>query len=1516
MNGSEFVNDGTVLGGAGGDAKQDAPPGPGGAGAISDGSDVTNEGTIVGGAGGSAFGHGGTGGAGVALSGSTLTNGGTIIGGAGGVGEAFGGVGGVGVDQANSTITNDGLIIGGAGGSYGGIGGAGVTLSGGALTNDKTIEGGAGGNAIILFGGHNYIGGAGGAGIYLNGGTVTNAGTIAGGAGGIGTVRDGAGGDAVEFGAAAGTLIVDPGAVFIGAVAAHAGSGDVLVLASAAAAGTLSGLGSQFTAFSTLVEDEGADWIFQGANTLQGTVLFAGDAVNDGTISGDGALTVTGQLINDQTISLESGLTLTGMLSNKAVISGGSGGYGVDSGGNGVVAVYMDAGLLINAGTIGGGDGGGSGSGTNNAAPGRGGAGGTGLDLSGGTLTNQSIIDGGGGGAAYIGGAGGTGVALSGGALTNERTISGGVGGAGQYGGAGGAGIAVSGGSLTNDQTIHGGRGGLSIGFANANTGGAGVWLTAGTVTNNMSINGGAGGEAGLDGATGGAGVAISGGTLVNGKTIDGGAGGAGSYDFGAGGAGGAGVYLNGGTLINEGTIMGGAGGTGDLAGAAGDAVQFGALAGTLVIDSGAVFIGNVAADASAADALVLGSTKAAGNTLSGLGTQFTGFSSLDFAPNAQWLVEGSATGLASFRSINNFAQGDTIVLDGFAVDTADTTYVSGVGLELTDTDGGKVTLDIPGTVISPGVAATPVLSVMSDGGNTEIISNANGFSAGGPASLQFSVADAPSYAIENFAPDDMIDVSGLAVASPTILTLGPDNLLSIPYDVGAKTLVLTFTSADQAGYFSIASDGGGGADIAFVANTPPSLSGTSPNLSTTDETAINPFATLSVTDPDNGATEAVTITLSSAANGTLSGAGLTAEGNGVYALSAASPSSITSELDALIFTPAAHQVAPGGTVTTAITLAVSNDGGLAVTSTATIEAVAVNDPPTLTGASPSLTTTDEAATKPFAALSVTDPDSGAAETVTITLSNAANGTLSGTGLIAEGNGVYALSAASPGSITSELDALIFTPTAHQVAPGGTVTTAITLAVANDGGPAVLSTSSIMAIAVNDAPSITGAVSSQTVQAGTALTPFAGVKIADADKGVTDSLTITLKNTSGAATDAGGALSGAGLTKTGTGTYSLAANTPLTLTSELQALLFTPAASTAAVTTSFTLTASQTAGGSTVTATNGATSVIATGLTSVYGAIYGNATIQGTTGNDVITAYQYNNTIYDNGGNDIVNAGLGNATVYAGTGNVTVSLGGYDDTVSGGNGNDAVSAALGNAAVSLGNGNDTVTVGGYDDTITLGNGNDSITGPAGNATVTLGGGTDSVTLGGYYNSVHAGSTTGTDVINAGLGDETIVGGNGNFAVTAAGYSDNVSLGNGNDLVTGMQGEANVTTGSGNDTILLSGYGSTVNAGGGMNFITGGSGNDTFFTPVAGTGSDMISNFSLTNGDVLNLKAALTATTWNQQSSTLGQYLTVTETGGNAFIGIVPTGSGAATTIAELTGVSGLTLTKLLPHVIY
>jgi len=111
----------------------------------------------------------------------------------------------------------------------------------------------------------------------------------------------------------------------------------------------------------------------------------------------------------------------------------------------------------------------------------------------------------------------------------------------------------------------------------------------------------------------------------------------------------------------------------------------------------------------------------------------------------------------------------------------------------------------------------------------------------------------------------------------------------------------------------------------------------------------INPFGSTKITDVDNGAQDSLVIkTLGSSgqtyANGILSGSGLTDNKDGSYTLAATSPTTLTTELDNLVFTPTAHQTAAGTTVTTNFSLAV-NDGfaitnnnstNLVVTETAT----------------------------------------------------------------------------------------------------------------------------------------------------------------------------------------------------------------------------------------------------------------------------------------------------------------------------------------------------------------------------------------------------------------------------------------------------------------------------------------------------------------------------------------------------------------------------------------------------
>jgi len=307
---------GTFTGGQGGTTRYGDGGGQGGIGVdLAAGAALSNLGMVDGGQGGiyaGQNGNDGAGGVGVMVAGAAVAdNGGLIVGGAGGFDYplAWGvnyatAAGGAGVDLTGAgTLRNTGAILGGVGGAvlagYGGTGGAGVVTSQGAsVFNAATITGGSGGSIAPHF--EVPFGGNGGEGVYLNGGTLTNAGTISGGAGGAGTSTSGTQGLAVEFGAAAGTLVLDPGAVFHGLVAANPNAGDVLLLAGTG--GKLSGIGTEFTGFSTLAERPGAAWTL-GASTLAGNA--------EVIVRQDARLTFTGGLSGGGLVRLDAGATLT-----------------------------------------------------------------------------------------------------------------------------------------------------------------------------------------------------------------------------------------------------------------------------------------------------------------------------------------------------------------------------------------------------------------------------------------------------------------------------------------------------------------------------------------------------------------------------------------------------------------------------------------------------------------------------------------------------------------------------------------------------------------------------------------------------------------------------------------------------------------------------------------------------------------------------------------------------------------------------------------------------------------------------------------------------------------------------------------------------------------------------------------------------------------------------------------------------------------------------------------------------
>lgn len=99
---------------------------------------------------------------------------------------------------------------------------------------------------------------------------------------------------------------------------------------------------------------------------------------------------------------------------------------------------------------------------------------------------------------------------------------------------------------------------------------------------------------------------------------------------------------------------------------------------------------------------------------------------------------------------------------------------------------------------------------------------------------------------------------------------------------------------------------------------------------------------------------------------------------------------------------------------------------------------------PTIGGVPPAESAADNASIDPFSSVTIKDSNANQTETVAVTMSAGANGTFSNLSGGSLSHGVYKITG-SAGSVTAALQNLVFTPTAHQVAPDETVTTVFTI---------------------------------------------------------------------------------------------------------------------------------------------------------------------------------------------------------------------------------------------------------------------------------------------------------------------------------------------------------------------------------------------------------------------------------------------------------------------------------------
>ncbi|CUW39775.1 putative autotransporter outer membrane protein; type V secretion [Magnetospirillum sp. XM-1] len=286
-------------------------------------------------------------------------------------------------------------------------------------------------------------------------------------------------------------------------------------------------------------------------------------------------------------------------------------------------------------------------------------------------------------------------------------------------------------------------------------------------------------------------------------------------------------------------------------------------------------------------------------------------------------------------------------------------------------------------------------------------------------------------------------------------------------------------------------------------------------------------------TDPDAGATKTVTAIRSGNTEGAGTAGTVGQALAGAYgSLTLNSDGSFTYVV--LDSDSSVQALAAGQTLTDSYNYTVS-DGTNTDIAVLTITINGANDLPVLGGTFTTAgTVNDNATTTPFSAVTFTDVDAGAVS-VAITYT-AANGTFaSGGGGLTGSVGSYTLSGASPAALQTLLRALVFTPTANQTAPGGTVVTTFTLTPADATGNGTAdATTQVTATSINDAP-VNTKPAAQTTNEDTALVFSSGngnaLSVADADTGTTLTTVVSVASGKGVisvTTGGGGTITGNG----------------------------------------------------------------------------------------------------------------------------------------------------------------------------------------------------------------------------------------------------------------------------------------------------------------------------------------------------------------------------------------------------
>jgi VCBS repeat-containing protein len=278
----------------------------------------------------------------------------------------------------------------------------------------------------------------------------------------------------------------------------------------------------------------------------------------------------------------------------------------------------------------------------------------------------------------------------------------------------------------------------------------------------------------------------------------------------------------------------------------------------------------------------------------------------------------------------------------------------------------------------------------------------------------------------------------------------------------------------------------------------PPAISGLTTNYSTSDKVSTAVFSGINLTAA-NPVTNTISFTDSHGSFPTNTLTKTVTGGIATYTLDGRQPTPAANFLDSVLFAPTENRVSVGQTDATIFTLTASDSNGSTSTNV-TLNALSVDDPPVVSfGSNPSGIDDTNTTSKPFASISITDPDTNDTVTVKISFPDS-HGTLSsGTKTVSGDIATYSFSIAqSPSSAQTTISNLVYTPVPNRIPLGETETTTFTVIATDQSTQSDTNSVDLVVSPVNDRPRITGSVvtalgDNQTVKL------FAAISITDPD---------------------------------------------------------------------------------------------------------------------------------------------------------------------------------------------------------------------------------------------------------------------------------------------------------------------------------------------------------------------------------------------------------------------------------